>query len=93
MNGYTYYCDHGRLTMLIECVRDCSRPGPADAAVAYWVPLVSWDGIDADGIRAELKECGAWDDDELADDDENRARFLWIAAGHASEEMKEGGAA
>lgn len=91
MTAYTVYFDRGELTLPLQCVRDCSRPGPADDAVAYWVDRVSFDGIDADGIRAELAECGAWDDDELADDDENRARFLWVAAGRAADELREGG--
>jgi hypothetical protein len=82
----TYHGDYGSLTMPVQCVRDCSASGPVDDAVAYWVDRVQWDGIDADGIRAELAEHGAWDDDELADDDANRERFLWIAAGSVADE-------
>ncbi len=38
--------------------------------------------IDADAIRAELKEYGAWDEEELADDEQNQVRITWIAAGN-----------
>jgi hypothetical protein len=44
-----------------------------------------FDAIDPDDIRAELAECGAWDKNELADDAQNRARILWIAAGDVVE--------
>lgn len=42
-------------------------------------------------IRAELKEYGAWDDRELADDDANRERIVWIAAGNIREALAERG--
>lgn len=40
-----------------------------------------FDRLDTDTIRKELAEYGAWDSDELADDKQNQARLLWIAAG------------
>ena len=82
----TYYGDYGSLTMPVQCVRDCSASGPVDDAVAYWDDRVQWDGIDADGIRATLAGSGGWDADELADDDENRKRFLWLVAGTIAED-------
>lgn len=39
-------------------------------------------------IRAELRESGAWDNDELADDDANWQRLIWIAAGNINDEEK-----
>ena len=36
--------------------------------------------INPDSIRAELKEYGAWDAEELADDAQNQKRIVWIAA-------------
>jgi hypothetical protein len=44
------------------------------------------DKIGPDKIREELSEYGAWDADDLSDDDENRARILWIAGGNIREE-------
>jgi hypothetical protein len=82
----TYHGDYGSLTMPVQCVRDCSASGPVDDAVAYWVDRVRWDGIDADGIRATLAGSGGWAHDELADDDENRKRFLWLVAGTIAED-------
>jgi hypothetical protein len=44
------------------------------------------DALSPDDIRSELKEYGAWDDDELADDEANKQRILWIAGGNISED-------
>lgn len=44
--------------------------------------------IDPGEIRAELSEYGAWDEAELADDQANRSRVVWIAAGNIREEYK-----
>jgi len=41
--------------------------------------------IDPAAIRAELREYGAWSDEELGDETQNRARILWIAAGNIVE--------
>jgi len=32
-------------------------------------------------VREVLRDCGAWDDDELSDHDANLDRLLWIACG------------
>ena len=45
--------------------------------------------IGPDKIREELAEYGAWDDDELADDEANKARIVWIAAGNIVEESQQ----
>lgn len=45
---------------------------------------------DAD-IRAELKEYGTWDAEDLADAAANRERILWIAAGNIAEEAAQRG--
>ena len=67
-----------------------SHQGQCDADVAA---LVSdrrigrqLDKIAPDAIRAELYECGAWEQDELTDEAANRARIVWIAAGNIIEE-------
>jgi hypothetical protein len=82
-----------------QCVLDCSRPGQdADEAVVYWTPKVqaiaaaddfnpAWVST-PDKIREELREYGAWDDEELADDEQNWRRLVWIAANNIREEGK-----
>lgn len=68
-----------------EAVEDCHHQGPCDEDVAYWQPkILAWPP--ADDIRAELKEYGAWNQEELSDDDANQRRLLWIAAGNIQDE-------
>jgi len=67
----------------------CSGSGSQDANVASALggdaPGVEW-LADADAIRDDLGEYGAWDADELADDAANRERALWLAAGAFSDD-------
>ncbi len=63
-----------------------SRPGvdaspDVDALLATPKIKRQLDKIPASDIRTELKEIGAWDEAELADDAANRERIVWIAAG------------
>jgi hypothetical protein len=37
--------------------------------------------IDPDTLKADLREYGAWDDDDLSDHDANLQRVLWLACG------------
>ncbi len=70
-----------------SAVSEMSHAGPCDADVARWAQITDL-GEEAtpEAIRAELKECGAWDEEELADDEANIRRILWIAAGNIREE-------
>lgn len=43
--------------------------------------------IDPEVLKKELKEYGAWDDDELADHDANLYRILWLACGDLSDQL------
>lgn len=65
-----------------RCVVECSASGSVDEAVAFCASMCDLDEATPDAIRAELKEYGAWDDDELSDDEMNRHRIVWIAAGN-----------
>ena len=67
-----------------EAIEDCTGPGPADEAVAYWVDKLNF-RPDPDAARACLKEYGAWDAAELADNEQNRRRLLWAMFGDFSE--------
>ncbi len=43
--------------------------------------------IDAAKLRDELREYGAWSEEELADHEQNLQRILWIAAGDILENV------
>ena len=67
----------------------CWHPGPCDADVAELrqVPAIrrQLDKLNPDTVREALSEYGVWDADELADDDANLDRLLWIACGDIAE--------
>jgi len=76
-----------------ECVADCSHSGDCGPDVEAWVPRIR-EQIEKDNfqnrptpdkIREELREYGAWDAEELADDEANFERLVWIAAGDISD--------
>jgi len=89
-----YYTDSMEvLEMTIEQARSGSHQGKCDEDVEELIsnPGIQkqLDEIGADEIRDDLREMGAWDEEELANDVENRLRFVWIAAGHIAEDYDE----
>ncbi len=91
-----YWASFDRFSLRLpgECVADCSASGSVDDAVAYWVDRIRFDETNLlgevqatpDAIREELSEYGAWDDEELADDEQNRHRIVWCAACNVAED-------
>ncbi len=78
------------LDMPSEAVTDCSHQGECGPDVEFWAPRVQRPAeCTADALRAELREYGAWDDDQLADDMVNWERIVWIAAGNIREEARQ----
>ena len=81
MSERTWYFERFTLDMPAEAVSACSHQGQCDDDVAYWASRVTRpDEITPEALATELKEYGAWDAEELADDDANWQRLLWIAA-------------
>lgn len=70
-----------------DCVADCSHQGDCDSDVRHWADKLELDAKPAD-IRAELKESGAWDAEELSDNEANKQRIIWIAACNIKEESR-----
>lgn len=72
------------IAMTLEEALSCSHQGACDADVTALVKqprfAAQFETLTADHIREGLKEAGAWDDEELADDEQNRHRALWFAA-------------
>ena len=84
----TAYFNRFAVDMPDEAVPECSHQGACDEDVAYWEPKIPIDAT-PEQIRDELKEYGAWDDEGLADDAENRHRIIWLAAGSIQDEERE----
>lgn len=86
------YFNRFTLTITKEQARTGAHPGPCDDDIKdlLTVPAIrrQLDKLPPEAIKAELKEYGAWDEDELNDQQENRARILWIACGNVLEETR-----
>jgi len=74
----------GELCLPVDALEACYHQGSCDSDVEFWENQIDWENqtMNADAIRAELDEYGAWDENELKNDHENRLRILWIAAGN-----------
>lgn len=62
---------------LLSDLLDCGGSGDASEAVDYVLGAYSVCGDEAT-CKAYLRGYGAWDDDELADHDENLRRLVWL---------------
>jgi hypothetical protein len=81
------------LNLPIAVVLSCSQPGKdasedVEAALRRYPSLLA-DIRDLDPflVREELSEYGAWDEEELADDEENAERLVWLAACELKDEL------
>lgn len=84
----TAYFNRFAIDLPDEAVTDCSHQGPCDEDVAYWERRIERPAeVTESALAAELKECGAWDTEDLADDGANWRRLIWIAAGNIKDEM------
>lgn len=84
MNDSAYF-DRFTVNLPNEATEDCSAQGDVSEACEYWADKIEIEATPGD-IRSELKEWGAWEDDELTDDDKNKARIIWISACNIKEE-------
>jgi hypothetical protein len=78
------------ITMSQKAAATMAHAGDCDTDVTAALPAFrrQLERIGLEKIRAELQEYGAWDAEELADDEENMKRVLWIAAGNIMERAK-----
>ena len=84
----TAFFERFELALPDQAVADCSHQGACDDDVEYWArKLERPAALTAEAVAAELREYGAWDDEELADDEANWRRIIWIAAGNIREEI------
>lgn len=78
------------IQMTLAQAESASHPGPCDADVAQLLTLPAikrqLKKIDDATLQAELKEYGAWDDEELQDRAANESRIIWLAAGNITDE-------
>lgn len=82
---FTSSCGRIEIQMTLVQAQSCTHPGPCDDDVMRLSNdrkiRRQLERIDPALLRSELREYGAWDDQELADHAQNLQRILWIAAG------------
>lgn len=78
------------IELLLDDARSVAHQGQCDEDVLALskVPYIERQlgAIDPILLAAELREYGAWDEDELADHQQNLQRILWLACGEIKEE-------
>ena len=85
----TAYFTRFTLEIPDAAIPDCSHAGACDDDVSYWSRRISRpDSITPTLLASELKEYGAWDTEELADDEANWHRIIWISCGNLKDEMR-----
>jgi hypothetical protein len=74
----------------IEDAEQCSHMGDCamDVNALMREPYIrkQLDGVDVEKLKKELKDYGAWSDQELDDHKANLQRILWLACGNIVEE-------
>lgn len=77
----THYFNRFSVQLPCDCIAECSHQGQCDDDVEYWAKKIERpDSATPEVIAAELKEYGAWDAEQLADDKANWERIVWLAA-------------
>lgn len=80
------------IEMTLRQAEFCSHPGDCfhDVEALMGEPSIKRQRskIDPELIRQELREYGAWEDEELADDEANWQRILWLGACDIAEEHR-----
>jgi hypothetical protein len=80
----TAYFNRFAIEMTKAQAESASHQGPCDDDVAYLLSIPKirrqLDKIGPAKISDALRECGGWIEEELADEEKNRARIVWIAA-------------
>ena len=81
------------IEMTLKQAESCSKPGQdaePDVLVLMQDPKIRRQRkkIGPDLIRQELREYGVWEEEELADDEANWQRVLWLGANDIVEEWR-----
>jgi len=87
------YFDRFSIVLTKDQASSASHPGECDADVAALLKLPNikrqLKKISDTDLTEELREYGAWSDEELKSRVDNESRIIWIAAGNIIEELRE----
>lgn len=84
MKKFTSHFERFEIELTKEQVLACSHQGECYYDCKDVLGELNLE-IDPSLVRDELKEYGAWSDEELSDDNENLIKAVWIAAGDIKE--------
>lgn len=77
------------LKMTTQDAKNCSHSGDCEADVKEVMKKTyiknQLTKLDPEKLAKELKEYGAWNEDELKDHEQNLIRWTWISAGDITE--------
>ena len=72
-----------------EAAMACSHTGDCSGGVTFWAPRITRPAeCTAAALQSELKEYGAWNEEQLADDAANWERIVWVAACDIREQVR-----
>ncbi len=90
MRTQTAYFNRFVLEIPVKAIGDCSHQGACDEDVKHWSRKIERpDSLTAELLASELKEYGAWNSDELADDSANWERIIWSACCNLKDENRQ----
>lgn len=71
-----------------DCISDLSGSGDCTASCEYWQSELKLN-LNRDAMISELKEYGAWSEQELNDlpNSELEMKCIWIAAGNIADDL------
>ena len=68
---------------------ECSQSGNNEYSVNYYMNLPKYRKqllkLDKEQVKNELNDLGAWEDDELANHEDNLQRLFWVSCGNISD--------
>ena len=89
---YFWYAGSGRIELVFRTLDDaasCAHQGEClwdvQALMAEPYMAAQLEKIDPENLRAELGEYGAWNEDQLANHEDNLERLVWLAANDVAE--------
>jgi hypothetical protein len=89
---HTAYFDRFTFTLRADTVESCCHQGDCGEDVKVALRTVGvrrvLEKLAPEAIRAELRDCGAWTEKDLADNGANLERILWIGACNIRDKLR-----
>lgn len=87
-NPYSISFERFTILFPLSLLEDCGHSGSCDVDVARWSRKFQCP-VHPQKLADELREFGAWTDEELEDHGANWERLIWIAAGNYRDQQEQ----